>query len=45
MQKNIKSQIEVLELAMKLEASPIGDIGVAGMVQIQLQLANMTIQL
>ena len=29
---------------MKLEASPIGD-GAAGMVQIQSQLANLTIQL
>ena len=33
MQQKIESQMEALELAMKLEASPIGD-GVAGMVQI-----------
>ena len=30
MQQNIESQIEALDLAMKLEASPIGD-GVTGM--------------
>ena len=34
MQQKIESQTEALELAMKLEASPIGD-GTAGMVQIQ----------
>ena len=44
MQQNIESQMEALELAMKLEASPIGD-GAVGMVQIQLQLANLMIQL
>ena len=36
--------MEALELAMKLEASLIGD-GAAGMIQIQSQLANLTIQL
>ena len=44
MQQNIDLQTEGLELAMKMEASPIGD-GVAGMVHIQLQLANLTIHL
>ena len=44
MQQNIESQTEALELAMKLEASPIG-VDAAGMVQIQSQLANPTIQL
>ena len=44
MQQNIESQTEALELAMKLEASPIED-GVTGMVQIQSQLANVMIQL
>ena len=43
MQHKIESQTEELELTMKLEALPIGD-GVEGMVQIQLQLANLTIQ-
>ena len=33
MQQNIVSQIEALEIAMNLEASPIGDIG-SGMMQI-----------
>ena len=42
--KNIESQIETLELAMKLEVSPIDD-GIVGMVHIQLQLDNMMIQL
>ena len=44
MQPNIQSQTEALELKMKLEASPISN-GAAGMVQIQSQLANLTIQL
>ena len=44
MQQNIKSQTEVMELEMKLEASPISD-GAVGMMQIQSQLANLTIQL
>ena len=44
MQQNIESQTEALELAMKLEASPIAD-GTTRMVQIQSQLANLTLQL
>ena len=44
MQQKIESYTEALELEMKLEASPIKD-GVIGMVQIQLQLVNLTIQL
>ena len=36
--------MEALELAMKLEASPIGD-DATGMIQIQSQLANLPIQL
>ena len=44
MQQHIESHMEALELEMKLEASPIGD-GAAGMVQIQSQLADLTIQL
>ena len=42
MQQNIESQMEALELVMKLEASLI-DNGAVGMVQIQLQLANLMI--
>ena len=44
MQQKIESQTKVLELAMKLEALPIDD-GVVGMVQIQSQPTNLTIQL
>ena len=44
MQQNITTQMEALELEMKLEASPIGG-GAAGMIQIQSQLVNLTIQL
>ena len=44
MQQKIESQTEALELAMKLEASPIA-YGAARMVQIQSQLANLTLQL
>ena len=44
MQQNLELQTEALELAMNLEASPIGDSAV-GMVQIQSQLANLMIQL
>ena len=44
MQQKITMHTEALELSMKLEASPIGD-GVVGMIQIQSQLANLTIQL
>ena len=43
-QQKIKSQVDALEIAMKLEASPIGESN-AGMVQIQKQLAKLTIQL
>ena len=44
MQQKIESQKKTLELAMKLEASPI--VGsAAGMVHIYSQLANLTIQL
>ena len=44
MQEKIESKTEVLELAMKLEASLIG-YGAAWMVQIQSQLANLMIEL
>ena len=44
MQQNIVSQTEALEIAMKLEASLVGKMGV-GMNQIQSQLVNLTIQL
>ena len=44
MQKNIATQMKAMELAMNLEASPIGD-GVIGMIQFQSQLANFTIQI
>ena len=43
-QQKIATQSEELEIAMKLEASPVDEIGV-GMNQIQLQLANLMIQL
>ena len=44
MQQKIELQTKALELAMKLEASPIGDVAIR-MVQIQSQLANPMIQL
>ena len=44
MQQKIATQREALEIAMKLEASSIGENGV-GMTQIQSQLENLTIQL
>ena len=44
MQQKIELQIEALELEMKLGALPIDD-GVAWMVKIQSQLANLMIQL
>ena len=44
MQENIVSLTQALDLAMKLESSPIGEIG-AGMMKIQLQLVNLTLQL
>ena len=43
MQQNIATQTEDLEIAMKLEASPIGEIGV-GMNHIKSHLENITIQ-
>ena len=43
-QQKIASQIEYLEIMMKLEGSPIGETGV-GMSQIQSQLVSLTIQL
>jgi hypothetical protein len=42
-QQKVTSQPEALEIAMKLEASPTGDIG--GMAQVQTQLDALTIQL
>jgi hypothetical protein len=42
-QQKVVSQPEALEIAMKLEASPVGDGG--GMVQVQTQLVSLTIQL
>ena len=44
MQQKIATQSEALEIAMKLEASPVGE-SVVGMNQIQAQLENLTIQL
>ena len=44
MQQNISTQSKALEIAMKLEASPVGETRV-GMNQIQSQLGNPTIQL
>ena len=44
MQQKLVSQIEALKIAMKLEALLVGDIG-SGMMQIQLQLANLMMQL
>ena len=44
MQQKVASQDEALEIAMKLEASPIAETSV-GMAQIQNQLENLTLQL
>ena len=44
MQQNIATQSDTLEIFMKLEASPIRE-NVVDMNQIQVQLANLTIQL
>ena len=44
MQQKIVSQIEALEIAMKLESSLIGEIN-TGMMQIQPQLFNLMVQL
>jgi hypothetical protein len=42
-QQKVVSQPEALEIAMKLEASPVGDNG--GMAQVQTQLFSLTVQL
>ena len=42
MQQKLVSLIEALEIAMKLEALPVGDTGL-GMMQIQSQMANLTV--
>jgi hypothetical protein len=42
-QQKVVSQPEALEIAMKLESSPVGDSG--GMAQVQTQLVALTIQL
>ena len=42
MQQKVVDQAEALEVAMKLEASPLQEAS-AGMVQIQSQLANFTL--
>lgn len=44
MQHKVASQEEALEIAMKLEGSPIAETSV-GMAQIQIQLANLALQL
>ena len=44
MQHNIVSHTEALDIAMKLESSPIGETG-AGMMQIQSQLSTLTVEL
>ena len=44
MQENIVSQIEALEIAMKLESSLVRDIA-SGIMQIQSQLANLMVRL
>ena len=44
MQKNIVTQSEALDTKMKLEAFPVGETMV-GMNQIELQLANLMLQL
>ena len=44
MQQKVVDQAKALEVAMKLEASPLQEAS-AGMAQIQSQLANLTLQL
>ena len=44
MQQKVTSQSEALEIVMKLEASPIAETS-PGMVQVQNQLSNLTLQL
>jgi hypothetical protein len=43
MQKNISSQAEVLEIAMKLESTPIGESS-SGLSQIFSQLTSFSLQ-
>jgi hypothetical protein len=42
-QQKVALQLEALEIAMKLESSPVGDSG--GMSQVQMQLDAFTIQM
>jgi len=42
-QQKVASQLESLEIVLKMEASPIGDNG--GITQVQTQLYSLTIQL
>lgn len=44
MQQKILTQSKALEIAMKLEATPVGEASI-GMAQIQTQLANLTIHI
>ena len=44
MQQKITSQVEAMEIVMKLEASKMGEMGI-GMIQIELQLVKLIIQL
>ena len=44
MQQYIATQSEALEIAMKLEASPVGE-SMVGMNQIQARLSNLMLQL
>lgn len=44
MQQNITSQVKALQIAIKLEASPIEDTN-KGMRQIQSQMVNLTLQI
>ena len=44
MQQKLHMQDDALEMAMKLEASPLAEIS-AGMTKLQNQLANVTLQL
>jgi hypothetical protein len=42
-QQKVVSQLEALDIAMKLEASLVGDSG--GMAQVQIKLSSLKIQL
>ena len=44
MQQKLSTQDEALEMAMKLEASPLAETSI-GMTNLQNQLANLTLQL